>query len=64
MNEKNKNPTTDDPLTEIRKFRDEHAKKFNYDVDAIIADLRRREKELGIKTVTLPAKQIPKKTGS
>ena len=54
----------DDPLDEIHKARDEHARKFNYDVDAIIADLRRREKAEGIKTVALPAKRIPKKTGS
>lgn len=55
---------SDDPVDEIHRVRDEHAKKFNYDVDAIIADLRRREKEEGIEAVSLPAKRIPKKTGS
>ena len=28
-----------DPIVnEVRKYRDEHAKKFNYDLDAIVAD--------------------------
>ena len=49
MNNNDKKP--DDPLDEIHKVRDEHSKKFNYDVDAIIADLRRREKEEGIESV-------------
>ena len=54
----------DDPIDEIHMLRDEHAKKFNYDIDAAIADLRRMEKEDGITTVALPAKRIEKKTGS
>lgn len=36
-----------DPLDEIRKARDEHAKAFDYDIDAIVADLRRRAREEG-----------------
>lgn len=29
-----------DPIVEeVRKYRDEHAKKFNYDLEAIVADL-------------------------
>ena len=63
MNNNDKNKL-DDPLDEIYRIRDEHAKKFNYDVDAIIADLRQREKDEGIKAVLLPAKKMPKKTGS
>lgn len=54
----------DDPIDEIHRFRDEHAKKFNYDVDAIIADLKRREQEQAVKTVALPPKRVEKKTGS
>ena len=41
----------DEIVAEVRRVRDEHAKKFNYDLDAIIADLRRRERESGRKTV-------------
>lgn len=54
----------DDPLHNIHKARDEHAKKFRYDVDAIVADLKRREKEEGIKTVSLPPKLVTIKTGT
>ncbi len=54
----------DDPIDEIHRIRDEHAKKFNYDIDAVIADLKRMEKEEGIKTVALPPKRVEKKTGS
>lgn len=63
MKIKSKDVVADDPVDEIHRYRDEHAKKFNYDIDAIIADLRSREKEEGIKTVALPAKHVPKKTG-
>ncbi len=36
-----------DPLvTEVRKYRMEHAKKFNFDVHAICNDLRKYQKEL------------------
>ena len=64
MPKDNKDLKFDDPIDEIHRTRDEHAKKFNYDIDAIIADLRRREKEQGITTVSLPPKRIEKKTGS
>ena len=53
---------TVDPVDEIRRSREEHGRKFNYDVDAIIADLKRMEKEQNLKTVSLPAKKV-KKTG-
>ena len=33
-------------LEEIRRIRDEHAKQFNYDLDAIFADIQRRQTEL------------------
>jgi hypothetical protein len=33
-----------DPIVEeIHEFRETHARKFNYDVDAIFADLRRKQ---------------------
>ena len=35
-----------DPIVEeIRRFRDEHAARFNYDLDAIFDDIKRSEKE-------------------
>jgi hypothetical protein len=37
---------TESILDEIRRIRDEHAKQFNYDLDAIFADHRRYAAEL------------------
>jgi hypothetical protein len=35
----------DSIVEEVRRIREEHAAKFNYDVDAIFADLKRLETE-------------------
>ena len=51
-----------DPIVEeVRRARDAHAKQFNYDLDAICEDLRKREKASGQPTVSLPPKRVPKK---
>jgi hypothetical protein len=43
-----------DPIVnEVRKVRDELAKKFNYDVDAIFSDLREKQKKYGNRIVNL-----------
>lgn len=35
-----------DPIVEeVRKARDEYARRFNYDVDAMFEDLRRKEEQ-------------------
>lgn len=48
----------EDPIVaEIRKIRDEHAAKFNYDVAAIFEDIRRQEKESGRQYVTYPPRR-------
>ena len=62
MTKKQENQAVD-PVDEVRRSREGHARKFNYDVDAIIEDLKRIEKEQKLKTVSLPAKKV-KKTGS
>lgn len=50
-----------DPIVEeIRKIRDEHAARFNYDLDAIFDDIKRSEKELGLPLVTLPPNRVAK----
>ncbi len=49
---------TDPIIEEIRKFRDEYAARFNYDVKAMLADIRRRQKDSGRKTVSRPPKRI------
>jgi hypothetical protein len=44
----------EDPIVEeIRKFREERAAKFNYDVRAIAEDARKRQQESGRKVVSL-----------
>jgi hypothetical protein len=54
-----------DPIVEeVRRAREAHAKQFNYDLDAIVEDLKRREKESGVPTVSLPPKRARKKKAS
>jgi len=52
-----------DPIVEeIRKFRDEHAKKFNYDLDAICEDFKSSQIKCGHKLVRLKPKKLVGKT--
>ncbi len=37
----------DEIVEEVRKIRDEHAAKFNYDISAICADIRQKQIESG-----------------
>lgn len=48
-------------VEEVRKHREKHAAKFNYDLDAIYKDLKEQERKSGRKLLSLPAKQ-PLKT--
>jgi hypothetical protein len=51
-----------DPIVEeIRRYREEYAAQFNYDLDAIFEDLRRKQGRDGRKVVSLPPKQAPKR---
>ncbi|NCS22832.1 MAG: hypothetical protein GPJ15_25340 [Microcystis aeruginosa G11-06] len=47
----------DEILDEIHKFREEHAKSFNYDLDAMFVDWQKRQAESGRQVVSLPPKQ-------
>jgi hypothetical protein len=48
----------DDPIVEeVRKLRNEHAKKFHYDLQAIVADLKEQQKTSKRKFVTLPPRK-------
>jgi len=40
---------TDPIVNEVRKFRDEHARQFNYDLDKIFEDLMRKQENSGRK---------------
>lgn len=47
-----------DPIVEeIHKFREEHAKKFNYNLEAIFKDLKEKERKGGRNIISLPIKR-------
>jgi hypothetical protein len=49
-------------VEEIRRIRQEHARKFNFDLDAIFNDLKEKQRKSGRKTVTLaprPPRPVP-----
>ena len=51
---------TDDPIiAEVRKHRRARAAKFNFDIDAIAEDARKRERGSGHKVI----RPSPRKTG-
>ena len=48
----------DDPIVaEVRKARDEYAKRFNYDLDAICRDLQNKQLQSGRKLASFPPKR-------
>lgn len=51
-----------DPIVEeVRRARQEYAKQFNYDLDAIAADLRKQEHKHADRLVSFPPKS-PRET--
>lgn len=48
----------DSIVEDVRKIREEHAAKFNYNLDAIYQDLKKQEKSSGRKVVSLPPKGV------
>lgn len=48
----------DEIVEEIHKIREEYAKSFNYDLDAIFADLQNKQAESGREVVKLPPKRV------
>ena len=42
----------DEIVEEVRKVRDEHAAKFNYDISTICADIRQKQIESGREIIT------------
>jgi len=52
----------DDPIVdEIRRIRDAHAARFNYDLDAIFRDVQEKQKTSGRKYVSYPPVRIEPK---
>jgi len=52
---------TDPIVEEVRRVREEYAKRFNYDVHAIADDLRKQEQQHPDRLVSFPPKR-PRKT--
>ena len=50
-------------VEEIRKIRQAHAAKFNYNLTAICADLKEKEKQCGHPVVAFPPKRRLRRTG-
>jgi len=44
-------------IGELHQFREEHAKKFNYDLKAIFDDLKAQEKNSTREIISLPLKK-------
>ena len=47
----------DSILDEIHRFREEYAKRFNYDLNAICQDLREQQQKSGHKIVSFPPRR-------
>ena len=56
--------TRDPILEEVWKARDEHARRFNYDLKRICEDLRKIEKRSGRRVVTRNAKRLSVTAGT
>ena len=51
----------DDPIVEqVRAIRDDIAKRYNYDIEAIVVALQKRSLGSGRQTVNLPPKPVSK----
>lgn len=46
----------DEVLEEIYRIREEHAKSFNYDLQAICDDLRNKQEKTGRQIISVPLK--------
>lgn len=60
MNEFDPDPIVD----EVRRIRDAHAAKFNYDPQAIFRDIKEREKRSGRKYVSFAEESTGPKVGA
>ena len=51
-----------DPIVdEVRRFREAHSARFNFDLDAIFRDIKEQEKNTGLKFVNGEARQVQPK---
>jgi hypothetical protein len=54
---------SDEIVDEVRRIREEHAAEFNYDVDAIFADLKRLQAESKQPRVSFGPRRVSKPIG-
>jgi hypothetical protein len=45
-------------IEEVRRFRDEYARQFNYDLHAMCEDLRREQQDSSLRVVSLPKRPV------
>ena len=51
-----------DPIVEeVRAIRQRHAARFNNDLDAIVADLKKKQEQLDRPVVSLPPKRVSRR---
>lgn len=51
--------TWEDPIVaEVRRIRDAHAARFNYDLDAIFRDIKEQERKSGRTFVSFPPRRL------
>jgi DUF438 domain-containing protein len=50
-------------VREIRKIREAHAARFNYELSAIFADLKKKEEHCGHPVVSFKPRRRAKRTG-
>jgi hypothetical protein len=50
---------SDPIIEEIHQFRADHAARFNYELAAIVEDLKKQEKQSGKTFVSLPPRLLP-----
>jgi hypothetical protein len=50
--------SNDSVVEELRAAREEYAKRFNYDLRAIVQDLREQAQKKGLKLVSLPPRRL------
>jgi hypothetical protein len=46
-------------VDEVRKAREDYARQFDFDLDAICRDLRRKQELAGVQVVSLPKRPVP-----
>ena len=50
---------TDPIVAELHHWREEHAKRFDYDLQAMFDDVKRQEQQSGLTYMALPIKRHP-----